>query len=158
MICVIGLPRSRTTWFSALLSFGGFPCVHDWFSFNKEPHPEYNAYSDTLLHKHTEGSRTLVIHRPIKEVYNSLLDNFTFPEFVTEKDLIKPLEQQAEKMKLIVGMHVNYNELDDKLGEAWEYLTGEAPNNRYMKQMQSYRINVAYNDILDAEGALKWLV
>jgi len=81
---VIGLPRSRTTWLSNLLTTTATFCMHDPLS--QYTFPELNQYTckktfgiaDTAIYSllgsrlNAHPAKKLIIHRPISEINASL--------------------------------------------------------------------------------------
>lgn len=110
---ITGLPRSRTAWFSAFMTASGFPCLHEGIN-NCRTLEEYkdkvSEISDSntglCFLNHIDDRPLLVIHR--KGYHDGMFDN-------------------ARNHQLI-GLHVNFDEIDDRISEIFTYLTGESIN------------------------------
>ncbi len=110
---ITGLPRSRTAWFSAFMTASGFPCGHELIN-NCETINDYKKKIEHLSDSNTAFAfignpfperKTLVIHR----------------EDAPHKEFIHNLDQ-------IKGLHIDYNDIDSRIGEVFFYLTNTKIN------------------------------
>lgn len=109
---ITGLPRSRTAWFSAFMTASGYPCLHDAMNeckANKEYKEKIKNISDSntglfaINNPYPERS-TLVIHRSGRHTN------------------AKEAEESLYNMN---GMHVNFDDINDKISDIFTYLTGK---------------------------------
>jgi len=108
---VIGLPRSRTTWLSNLLTTTATFCMHDPLS--QYTFPELNQYTckktfgiaDTAIYSllgsrlNAHPAKKLIIHRPISEINASLGRHQ-----VSQSD--------ADQLDKIKGLHIDFNDIN----------------------------------------------
>jgi len=117
---ITGLPRSRSAWFAAYFSEGDSICVHE-ASLNGWPdtsHPDQGTAdcSYILLKEWFESigeHKLIIIHRNIFEVEDSLKRIGT---------LVSDLYGMAESLNALDGLHVNYNDINDRLEDIHGYL------------------------------------
>lgn len=110
MFFITGLPRSRTAWFSAFMTASGHPCLHEGMN-NCTSLSEYKKKIRNTSDSNTglvfigipEQRPTLVIHRP--ERHEGTYDNVDLND--------------------IKGLHVMFDEIDSRIDEIFNYLTGE---------------------------------
>jgi hypothetical protein len=110
---ITGLPRSRTAWFSAFMTASGFPCLHEGIN-NCRTLEEYkykvSEISDSntglCFLNHIDDRPLLVIHR--KDYHDGAFENVSLHQ--------------------LNGLHVNFNEIDDRISEIFTYLTGDHIN------------------------------
>lgn len=122
---IIGLPRSRTAWFSAYFSACGHPCIHEGIKYCKKV-SEYSGLMKSYegdstcagaLHD-TDADKVVIINRDVNEVFMSLMEsdvNFDIVELGNQLNTIK------SKMSNIDGLIVNYNDINNRLQEIHEY-------------------------------------
>lgn len=113
---IIGLPRSRTTWLANLFTTGNSICLHDPLlnhSFHELDtlYPgKYVGISDTSLclagyrALNEMPYRKVIIHRELSDVRRSL-----------------GLPAESISLYGVYGLHVKFNEIDERIREIWEY-------------------------------------
>lgn len=124
---VTGLPRSRTAWMSVWLG-----CKHDGLSGCYSDQDVLSmvgdgGLSDSMLawfpiRKYYKKAPVLVIHRHADEVVDSLSQIVPI-----DSNVLTLLADTQERMNMIDGLHVNYDEIDSRLPEIWEYLRPDVP-------------------------------
>ena len=129
---VLGLPRSRTTWLSKFLSYGGFVCGHEelrhmrsfadvraWLSQPMTGSAETAAAPYwRLLAKMAPAARVIIVRRPVEDVAESILRIQTFGAGTFEREGLTRAMRFLEA-KLIRAAHrlpnvlvVNYADLE----------------------------------------------
>ena len=132
---ITGLPRSRTTWFAALLSGKDTFCFHEESvnhftlesyeeALNKE---EYEVVGDsnsmlplTDINTHFPSSPVLIVHRDIDDVVKSANKHLGGGSLT--KETFNPL---LENLNDIWGFHISFSEIDENIDKIYEYLTGK---------------------------------
>lgn len=125
---LVGLPRSRTAWFSALFTTGCTVCHHDYFTYNPgnillddefigtaSPNPMHGV-------TYKDGSAIVKIERPIEEVYESSLA-FIEPQGDEFNNMYWAALKIAQRaLQELPGPMYNYYEIDDYIEEIWDHL------------------------------------
>lgn len=113
---IIGMPRSRTTWFANLFTTGSSICMHDAFGYynldqlNNMYKDKYFGISDTSIYLAGDiylnkiPIKKVIIHRSQRDIEASMGGS------VFKKD-----------MRGINGLHVDYDDIDDRIEEIWNY-------------------------------------
>lgn len=121
---ITGLPRSRTAWFSAYLSTGDTFCHHEAIYHNLPMDLEGyanvgNSDSGYVLRpqwgEEQDEHKIVVIHRDIDEVRASLAAVGVF-------DARELLLDCSDKLEDLHGMHMNFNQVNDKLEDIHNYI------------------------------------
>jgi len=116
---ITGLPRSRTAWFAAYLTQGDVLCYHEAFYNNLplEGAPYVGtadcgyALKDWGIGEH----KLVVIHREPESVASSM-------RAIGLEDRFGYLPVLAEKLYKLDGLHVDFNEINERLEEIHDYL------------------------------------
>ena len=159
MFLITGLPRSRTAWLANLLTTRETLCHHEGLieARNKS---EYEAmlYSDTAtvgdantilaLPCYSEvlelTTKVVVIHRKIEEVIRS---SEVFLGASLEGK-VQVFEEQSYRLGKIRGLHINFEDINQRIQEIWEYCTPEpfsrVRTNKLM-QLNVQTMNKKYN-------------
>ena len=126
---IAALPRSRTGWLANLLTTNGSFCFHEIIGRTGELPSRQEGYvgsAETCVDLIPEGSRTLVIHRPVDECMASVANSFDIDN--NALDILRPMmRKEAANLHKIQGMHINFHSLDDNLEQIWEYLIPDVP-------------------------------
>ena len=124
---ITGLPRSRTAWFAALFNALGHPCAHEAIKGanslrileDKLKHTG-NSDSGIVLLKKQFSVPTVIIHRPLADVLSSLQDTGS-----RQADLLNKMSIESNKL---VGLHVEYKDIDTKIQSIIKHCTGAYGN------------------------------
>ena len=128
---IAALPRSRTAWLANLFCNQDSFCYHESlfrFGFGTLPDldTKFVGSAETNIDLIPEGYRTLIVHRDHDECYDSLLSSFEPPENVNFEEykqaLYGMLLDNSETLDSMEGLHVDFNDIDDKIEEIWSYL------------------------------------
>lgn len=138
---ITGLPRSRTAWFSAFMSASGFPCLHEGMNnclTNKE-------YKDKVKHVSDSNTGFIFIDNPYPE--RPLL-------VIHRKGRFENAEDQENKLYNINGMHVDFDDINQRMPEIFKYLTGEYINNDLYQTFKDLNITTMVEMNIDAAKAI----
>lgn len=123
---ITGIGRCRTAWMAAFLTDGDVHCLHEFAWRCRKPEDfvaarvpgKITGVADTLiwLADSIPARRTLVIHRD-----PSFAETFSERVFGVKQDF-RPM---AERLRRVTGIHVEFDELDDRMEEIVWLLTGK---------------------------------
>jgi hypothetical protein len=142
---VTGLPRSRTAWLANFLTYEKF-CFHEGMNGcysladYKEKLGEDNGDSNTALalidvEKEFPHCPVLVIHGDINKSADYMYKTYD----IYDLHYVKEMENRLSNIK---GMHIDVNEIDDKLPEIWEYLIGTEFDYQRAEMLKRLRIEI----------------
>lgn len=133
---ITGLPRSRTSWFASFMTSGDVFCYHEALNGCKSSEEFYQKLklpyrlvgnSDCGL-AYTDFQKlnapTLIIHRDKHEVLESLVNN----GITDDPSVINLLTDLEMRLLGLKGLHVRFDEIDLRLTEIFQYLTGDYPD------------------------------
>lgn len=150
---ILGLPRSRTLWFSKFLSFGGVKCVHEHFSVHEQRAliEGVRGYSDTnpLMAYDFGDSPVLIIERDIEDVINSVYNAFDKPKAIhdlkqTITNYMTVYKEALDNVKPENCLRVNFDNINYQLLEIWHFLMRDIRPN--LKHILEYKDNVIKTD------------
>lgn len=130
---IVGLPRSRTAWFSVWLNAFGCPAIHELLA-HVDDLDAYDRALDTYADCCTYGGltssirfdRTVVIARDPADVVLSLGDRGVEPSF----DLKKLLQATAA----LPGKFVEFDRINETLPEIHRYLELPVPYDAFLSE------------------------
>lgn len=127
MVYIFGLPRSRTFWLSIFMDYDheipagrdglastSYPLIKDWVK------PE---------------DKVVIIHRDIDEVAESLAGLFG------DKNWAELLWPMALDLDRVDGLHIDYEEIDERLQEIWNYCRDDPFPEKLAEQMKPIVMN-----------------
>lgn len=130
MFVILALPRSRTKWLSAFLTYGTVTCHHEYVS-TLDSLDDIRGLGDdgtaetfgTLvwrqLYDRIPDARWLIVRRPIREVEDS----------VRRQGFSAPIMRCARMLdaaeKVIPAMVVNFSSINDSLTDIWRHCRGD---------------------------------
>ena len=159
MIFVTGLPRSRTAWFAAYLCGLGKLVLHEGLDGlkSKQEFSDLMSTCDgdsdpslvfTDFQSMFPGHKTLIIHRPIKDVKRSLdAIGIVFP--------LRYLKYLTMKMAHLDGLHVQFDDIDERLEDITKFFGIEYNPiiaDIYMNMVVKQKITVS-----DVESLKAWV-
>jgi hypothetical protein len=126
---IVGLPRSRTAWFAEYFTAMGHKCHHEFLKHCKSRDDFYNEMgkgvgdSDCMLsltnfQEKFPSAPTLIVHRPI----GSIMKSAEKLGIDASKDLLVILNSIN---KNLLGLHVDFSDIDSKLREISYFLVGD---------------------------------
>ena len=142
---VIGLPRSRTTWMANWLTTTDTLCLHDPLAHYTIP--ELDNYStdklfgisDTAIHMfggklNSHPAKKLIIHRPLREINESLGGPYMQPKHIN-------------LLKEIKGMHVDYCDLNRSGEYIWSFLIGSKFDSERFRQLIGMNVQPHFSEL-----------
>ncbi len=159
---IVGLPRSRTAWFSAYFSACGHPCIHEGIKYCHSPE-EYKPFmkdfegdaSSAGMLLESDADNVVIIKRNKDVVFDSLLSlNVEFNEPLLEKSLVI-LEQ---KMDLMTGLVINFADINSRLEEIHNHCVSTPFNPIIAEQFINMKIELIEIFLRQPEfiGELLW--
>lgn len=137
---ITGLPRSRTAWFSAFMTASGYPCIHEGLNeclSVDEYKKKVKSVSDSntgyaYVGQLIDDRPTLIIHRHHHK---------------TDADV-------TNRLKSLKGLHVLFDEIDERIAEIFSYLTGEQLDMKIYNVFKDLNITTMVNMDLSAARVL----
>ncbi len=141
---ITGLPRSRTAWFSAYLTTGQVYCHHELAGKVKTledyesemARAQFTGNSDC---SHTmakvKSAKTLIIRRPMKDVYYSL-KKINLDVSLVDLALYNTLLDNLD------GWQIEYGDINNKLEEIHDYLGLPDYDHERAKLFKNLKINI----------------
>lgn len=131
---IVGLPRSRTYWFSQLLTTGQYHCFHCY------PYYDLAVPEDKILLNSTcapfsgVGGDPVVIERDLEDSMDSF---FRYAKIEIDRDHLRQLYKVTEDALNEVrrGKHlvVKYEDINDRLPEILDYMGVDIPEERIIE-------------------------
>ena len=157
---IIGLPRSRTAWLSNFLTYDDMFCYHEGLngcssiSDYKSKLGSFRGDSNTGLmlfnfEKHFPEAKVVIIDSEIDKA--SEFSKETYGEDITET-----LKLMKERLDGIKGLHINVNDINDKLKEIWEYVSDKTFNKERTDMLVKLNIQVNDPHDMDIEAILNF--
>lgn len=134
MFFITGLPRSRTAWFAAFMSASGYPCYHEAINGCKS----IQEYKDKIKNKSDSttafGLMDIPLNRPVLIIHRKEKHPDEFDSFY-------------EKLKDIKGLHVDFDDINDKMPDIFKFLTGSNIDSELFDLFKSIKIEtmIAYD-------------
>ncbi len=168
---ITGLPRSRTSWFSAFMTSGDVFCWHEAMNgcHTKEEltrRMNLGGYSIvgnsdsgliyTDFEKRFPDANTVVIHRKVDEVVDSLLDaGIIEPE--NREGVANMLDDMSSKLEFVEGLHVEFKYIDQQINEIYTFCTGRDMDKNRFKLFQNLSIE-PLEVLADLKSYELWMV
>ena len=116
---VIGYPRSRTYWFSRLLTDGDYHCFHDYWAYHY-PVPMDKIYLNASCFPMSTGEeqKYVIIERDKEESKEAFKRFAQIP--VPDIDLV--YDALEESLAAKQGLRIRYNEIDSRIEEILDYM------------------------------------
>ncbi len=126
---ILGMPRSRTYWLSKFLE-----CLHEGIYY----YPDYQKFMESghigdsttcypAIKNFIKGEKKIILHRNRKEVEASLVRVFGKTDLTVLDDMEKELKTET-------GLHINYDDISDRIIEIWNYCRNDFfPKERFKK-------------------------
>lgn len=155
---IIGLPRSRTAWLSAFMTYDGNYCFHEGFNGCKTLEEYKNKIGN-----HGDSSTGLMLldvnkvfpERRILIIESDPSDSIEFMEReygVSDKSWIYYLKERLDKIE---GVRIHKDDIDKNLSLIWDYLT-EKPYDRLRGEMLK-GLNIQTFQKMDISSAQEFL-
>ena len=142
---IVGMPRSRTFWFSELLTYGNIHCFHDYHAYKyKIPlRKRLGNASFTPWQNHT--GKIVIIERDRIDAEVSFLNYIDEPSGY-EAEIFDKAEIFLKEME---GLRVNYDDIDARLIEILHYIGVDIPMGRIEEYLS---INLNSPDTCESES------
>jgi hypothetical protein len=125
---VVGLPRSRTYWFSQLLTYGDNHCFHCYPIYDKEvPEGKVLFNSTCYPYEGIEG-KLVIIERDVPEAVSSFMKFAENTPKHFDKKLHRYAVRMSRELRQAKGLHIKYNEINERLPEILDYLNVNLPD------------------------------
>ncbi len=163
---VLGLPRSRTAWFSRFLTYRDWYCGHEqlrymrslgdvraWLSQPNTGTAETGAAPFwRIFQKYSPGIKILTVRRPIEEVVHSLMnaglaaDHKTLTHMVTALD--RKLDQVEGRMPNVLS--VKYHELaqENVCAAAFEHCLPYSHDSEWFKALTDLNVQINFQALV----------
>lgn len=158
---ILGLPRSRTLWFSEFFCTGAIECVHEHFSSHQKAEliPGVCGYVDTnpLTTPDYGDSPVLIIERDVEDIIDSCLRAFDCPKGVedwpgTVRNYIEMYQNALTALTPQNVLMVNYADIDLSLYEIWKFLLPTIPVDK--ERIQFFRNKIVKTQNRNIEESL----
>jgi hypothetical protein len=150
---IIGLPRSRTFWFSQLLTHGDSKCFHCYPMYDNEI-PEGKRLFNSTCHPY-EGieGKLVIIERPVPEAYESFMKFAHNMPKNFDKRYYRAIVRQFHFLQSLKGLHVKYDQINDRIDEILAYIGVDLPK-EWIEQCLNTNMQTGDND-MNFSGTLR---
>ena len=125
---VVGLPRSRTAWFSNFLTYENNFCYHEGIEgcftlaeyknkLGKTKGDSCTALMLLNLNKEFPNAPVLIIETGIERAVE-------FSKEIYGSDLTNEMKNLKEQMRFLKGLRIQLDDVNDSLEKIWSYLIG----------------------------------
>lgn len=153
---ILGLPRSRTMWFSEFFTYDGVTCLHEHLS----PYTEnkllegVRGYADTnpLMTRNYGDNPVLIIERDKKAIIDSILTSFDPPQSIkcwknTVTNIVTNYQNMLDLVQPKLCMRINFEDINDSLVVISQFLLPDKPVNE--KRIEAYQNKIIKTDNRD---------
>jgi len=119
---IIGLPRSRTFWFSQLLTHGDNHCFHCYPMYGDAIPIDKRLFNSTCHPSEGIIGKLVVIERPVPEAFESFMAFGQNLPKNFDRRYYRALVRQHKFIRSLSGFHVKYAEINDRLDEILAYI------------------------------------
>ena len=125
---IVGLARSRTYWFSELLTYGSYHCFHCHPYYGEDIPEDKILLNSTCVPSDHHTGRVVVIERELEDSMNSFLKYIKAPlsQEVFNAMYINSLVS-LEEAKKVAQLVVKYEDIDDKIWDILDCLNVTLP-------------------------------
>ena len=149
---ILGLPRSRTAWLANFLTYDGNYCHHEAINGCSSVDEYRNKISgcgdsttNTLMFDYENDfpdSKIVIIHRDVKKSIEFAKDAF-------KTDMTEMLEKANERLDVINGLHILFDDINDRLQDIWGYLFDSEFDEKRAGMLVN--LNIQLNDVFDID-------
>lgn len=148
---ILGLPRSRTAWLANFLCYDGLTCTHEGLNGCNTIEEYRNKFVDNMgdantglamfnFQRYFSDFKIIVIDRDIDSAVKFSIENFGL-------DLTLSMKAIQKKLEVIPGLHIPYDEINDKLEGIWDYLSPNQFNEKRAEML--IKLDVQVRDVQD---------
>jgi hypothetical protein len=142
---IIGLPRSRTFWFSQLLTHGDNHCFHCFPVYDSDAPKGKRLFNSTCYPYDGISGKLVIIERSVCDAHESFMRfGNNIPKGFGKK-YHRALVNQFRFLQSLKGLHVKYDEINDRIGEILAYLGVTLPI-EWIQQCLSTNMQTSDND------------
>lgn len=145
---IIGMPRSRTFWFSELLTVGDTHCFHDYHAYKYAVPIRKRLFNASFTPWIPHTGKIIVIERDRDEAQRSFLN---YVDDVDRCMAAAIFDAAQSHLQLIDGLRIAYNDINERIIEIINYLGVDVP----MARIEKY-INLKLNSPDTSEEASKY--
>lgn len=142
---IVGLPRSRTYWFSRLLTHGDIHCFHDYHSYEYDIPPDKRLFNSSCSPWNKQTGRLVIVHRDRDEAEASFkqFQNDTIPDI----EVTRAFNLGAAILPKWSGLHVAYNDINDRIYEILLHIGVSFPS-WWVDSMLTHNLQSTDNGVL----------
>jgi len=138
---ITGLPRSRTAWFAAFMTASGYPCLHEGMNNCNT----YDEYKKKISGVNDSNTGFAFIGNPLPERPVLIIHR------VGRMDGVTGMTEASKMLGNIKGLHVNFKDIDSRIIEIFNYLTGDDINMSIYNLFKN--LNITTMEEMDIEAA-----
>ncbi len=153
---ILGLPRSRTAWLANFMTTQNIFCSHEGLNGCTSLTQYRNKFKKNSGDSNTglalfdfeilfEGFKRIIIDRDIDEAVKFSIDSYGCDTTSTMLNLKQRLDN-------LDGLHVHFDDINDRLEEIWNYLTDQQFNESRADMLIDFDVQVCdvHNTDIDA--------
>jgi len=125
---IVGLPRSRTFWFSQLLTQGNNYCFHCYPIYDKTIPEGKRLFNSTCYPYDGIAGKLVIIERPVPEAVDSFMKYAQNAPKNFDKKLYRAAVGISKELRQARGLHIKYNEINERLPDILDYLDVSLPD------------------------------
>jgi hypothetical protein len=135
---IVGMPRSRTYWFSKLLTEGDVHCFHDYHAYNYPIPLRKHLFNSSFTPWLPHTGKIVVIERDRREAQESFLNFVENPDYRHIESIFDACETSLKDMD--AGLRIDYNDVNERLPEIIDYIGLECDQSR-MDEYKDKKLN-----------------
>ena len=141
---LVGLPRSRTYWFSQLLTYQDYHCFHCYPYYKVEVPEGKILLNSTCVPYSGIGGDPVIIERDLEESVDSFLKFIKVPmSQLAIESMYTHTMAALDELRAKPHLDVKYEDIDDRLEEILAYMGVELPASRVL---EFQKINLQTSD------------
>jgi hypothetical protein len=123
---IVGLPRSRTYWFSRLLTYGNVHCFHDYHAYKYKVPLRKRLGNASFTPWQEHSGRIVIIERDRIEAEVSFL-NYIDEPIGFESQIFDKAEDHLSQL---TGLRVRYEDINARIFDILDYIGVDIPIER----------------------------
>ena len=154
---ILGLPRSRTAWLANFLTYDDLFCYHEGI----DGCSSMDEYKDKIGNDGDSctGLVMLDIDRYFPDAKKVIIDTsidkaVRFGEEAYGVDMTDIMKSAKNKLDNTDGLHIDLNQIDDRLRDIWEYVTDKPFNEKRAELLKKLNVQVKNVFDIDVESML----
>ena len=131
---IVGLPRSRTYWFSKLLTYNEYHCFHCYPHYDEDVPSGKMLFNSTCIPFSGIGGDLIIVERDFRESVDSFINFIQTPISVKEvENLYQHTYRELERLKSLPHMLIKYEDVDSRIYEILGRLGVDMPDSRVLE-------------------------